>query len=95
MAQDGDFAAPATVSNEAKAAIAAFSRTARNNPLPAPTDLEGWKKAHAGIEEDFAEASDAVKKQYQPQIEERKLLTTGRIILVPTAEELIFRGGHS
>jgi acetyl esterase/lipase len=73
MAQDGDFTAPAIVSEEAKAAIAAFSRSARNNPLPAATDLEGWKKAQAGIEEDFAEASAAVTKQYQPQIEERRL----------------------
>ena len=73
MAQDGDFAAPATVSKEAKAAIEAFSRTTRNNPLPTPDDLVGWKKAQAGVEEDFAEASESVTKQYQPQIEERRI----------------------
>ena len=73
MAQDSDFAAPATVSKDAKAAIESFARKSRNSPLPAPTDLKGWKKAQAGIEEDFSGASEAVKKQYQPQIEDRKI----------------------
>ncbi len=73
MAQDGDFAVPATVSKEAKAAIRGFTFKGRNTVLPKPTDLDAWKKEQAGIEEDFVADGIAIKKQYQPQIQERKL----------------------
>ena len=73
-AEDGpDFAAPATVSQEAKEAIEAFSRGSRDSHLPAPSDFSGWEKVQAEIEEDFAEISAAVRNQYKPQIKERKL----------------------
>jgi len=73
MAQDDGFTVPTTVSKEAQAAIKAFSRKARNSPLPAPTDLEEWKKAQADVERDFAKEGAEVKEHYQPQIEERTL----------------------
>ena len=73
VAQDGDFAIPATVSKEAKEAIKGFTLKGRNTSLPKPTDLEGWKKAQADIEEDFVADGVTIKKQYQPQIEERTL----------------------
>ena len=68
-----DFCVPSTVSKEAASALKAFSRNERNNPLPEPTDADGWRKAQARIEKDFAGASESVKKQYQPRIEEREL----------------------
>ena len=73
MAQDCDFTVPTTVSREAKVAIRGFTLKGRNTPLPKPTDFEGWKKTQATIEEDFVDDGVMIKKQYQPQIEERKL----------------------
>ena len=72
-AQEDHFRAPTTISPEARQAVGAFSRKSRDNPLPKPGDIEGWKKAQAGIEPAFAPASAEVVKQYRPTIESRML----------------------
>lgn len=68
-----DFPAPATISAEAQAALARFRRDVRNAPLPAPDDVESWKKVQASVEARYAEASAAVVRQYEPRIEPRQL----------------------
>lgn len=70
---DPDFTAPATVSAPAREAIEAFSRSSRDSPLPAPSDLDGWKKAQAGVEDAFAQDNKEVTAQYQPNITKRQL----------------------
>jgi len=72
-AHGDDFAAPATISNEAQAALAKFTRAERNAPLPAADDVEGWKKKQAEVEQKRAAANEAVVKEYRPKITERKL----------------------
>lgn len=72
-ANAGDFQAPTTISTEARAALAKFRRAARDAPLPAPDDVDGWKKVQAAIEARYAETSAAVVKHYQPRIDQRKL----------------------
>lgn len=71
--QGGEFAAPSTISRQAQDALAKFSRAAATAPLPAPDDIEAWKKIQAEIEEKRAEANAAVVRQYQPLIQERTL----------------------
>lgn len=73
VAQESDFTVPTTVSDEAKVSIRGFTFEGRNAALPKPTDLDAWKKVQAGIEEDFVDDVNTIKKQYQPQIEERTL----------------------
>ena len=68
-----DFYAPATISIEAKDALREYSRTERNQSLPQPNDITGWKKLQAQLEQDFAPDSKAVIKQYSPKIIQRKL----------------------
>ena len=73
MAQEGDFSIPTTVSKEAKEAIKRFTFKGLNTTLPKPSDVEGWKKMQADVEEDFVDDGITIRKQYQPQIEERTL----------------------
>ena len=40
----GEFVAPSTISRQAQDALAKFSRAAATAPLPAPDDIEAWKK---------------------------------------------------
>lgn len=68
-----DFAVPTTISTQAREALAKFSRAAATSPLPAPDDIEAWKKVQAGIEKKRAEANAAVVEQYQPVIHECQL----------------------
>lgn len=72
-AEGDDFPAPSTISKEAQAALAKFSRATRSAPLPGPADVEGWKKVQAEVEQKRAAANEAVVKEYQPTIVERKL----------------------
>lgn len=72
-ANGAEFTAPRTISAEAQAALAQFRRAVRDTPLPAPDDLDGWKKVQAAVEARYAEASAAVVRQYQPQVEPRQL----------------------
>jgi len=58
-----DFAAPVTISKEAQAALAKFSRAVRSAPLPAANDVEGWKKTQAEVEQKRAAANEAVVKE--------------------------------
>lgn len=73
MTRHSDFTAPSTVSNAAREAIETYSRTDRDAPFPKPDDLQGWERTQAKFEEDFAEASEAVRKQYQPEIQPRAI----------------------
>lgn len=68
-----DFTAPSTISPEARAALAKFSRAAATAPLPLPTDTDGWRDVQARIEKQRAEANAAVVARYKPTIAERKL----------------------
>jgi acetyl esterase/lipase len=68
-----DFQGPSTISPEAQKALAQFSRAARNMELPAADDVEGWKKVQAAFEKKRAAANAAVVKEYEPDIQPRKL----------------------
>ncbi len=68
-----DFSVPKTISKEAQAAAAKFSKAARNVQLPAADDIEGWKKVQAEMEQKRAAANAAVVQEYQPEIQSRKL----------------------
>lgn len=72
-ARGDDFTAPSTISKEARAALAKFSRAARSAPLPEPADAEGWKKVQAAVEEKWAPAVEKVLAEYQPTVVARKL----------------------
>jgi len=50
-----------------------FTREAQEAPMPKPDDAEGWAEAQAEVEATFAPMSEAVIKQYEPQIESRTL----------------------
>lgn len=69
----GDFAAPATLSPEARAGLERFTRERRNAPMPAPDDAAGWRKVQADVEQARAEANAAVVRAYRPVIEAREL----------------------
>ena len=56
-ARGDDFAAPTTISKEAQAALAKFSRVERNAPFPAATDVEAWKKKQAEVKQKRAAAN--------------------------------------
>lgn len=73
QAHGEDFFAPSTISPEARQAMARFSRAKRSAPLPAPDNVQAWKKVQADIEIQREAASAAVVKQYQPTIQARKL----------------------
>ena len=72
-ARGADFYIPTTISPEAQQALAKFSRTVRNAPLPAPGDIEAWKKVQAEFEKKRAAANAAVVQEYEPDIAPRKL----------------------
>ncbi|MFN0019188.1 MAG: alpha/beta hydrolase fold domain-containing protein [Pirellulaceae bacterium] len=73
VARGEDFSVPSTISKEAQAAAAKFSKATRNVQLPAADDIEGWKKVQAEMEQKRAAANAAVVKEYQPDIQSRKL----------------------
>jgi len=71
--ENSEFPVPSTISDDAKEAIAMFTREAREMPMPKPDDHESWLAARAGVEETFAPMCEMVVKQYEPQIENRTL----------------------
>jgi acetyl esterase/lipase len=68
-----DFAAPTTISPEAKQALAQFSKAARDRAMPQAGDIAAWRKVQAEVEEKRVAANAAVVEKYEPDIEERKL----------------------
>lgn len=68
-----DFQVPSTISSEAQKALVQFTRAARNVALPGADDVEGWKKVQAEFEKKRAAANAAVVKEYEPDINARKL----------------------
>ncbi|MFN0196001.1 MAG: alpha/beta hydrolase fold domain-containing protein [Planctomycetaceae bacterium] len=68
-----DFSIPSTISPEAKEALSQFRRETRNVQMPAPDDIEAWKKVQNEMEEKRAAANALVVEKFQPTIVSRKL----------------------
>jgi monoterpene epsilon-lactone hydrolase len=68
-----DFYVPTTISKKGQAALRKFSRAAGDAALPAPNNLQGWKKAWAANERYFRTVSKRVENQYKLIIKERTL----------------------
>jgi acetyl esterase/lipase len=72
-ARGDDFLAPATISDEARAVLAKFSRAERSAPLPEPGDIEGWKRVQAQVEKKREAANARVVELYRPKIAEQTI----------------------
>jgi monoterpene epsilon-lactone hydrolase len=68
-----DFYVPTTISKKGQAALRKFSRAAGDAALPAPNNLQDWKKAWAANERYFRTVSKRVENQYKLIIKERTL----------------------
>ena len=69
-----DFYIPDTISKEAQNRIKKFSYAKRNKlEFPTPSDLEGWKKIQAEVDQMYAEVSKNAVETYETTIIQTKL----------------------
>lgn len=71
---------PATISPEAQAFTRNLPDPATYPPMPAPGDLDGWRKAQAAVEQRLKPTMDAIVNAYEPQ------LTSGNLGGVPVLD---------
>ncbi|HKA07942.1 MAG TPA: alpha/beta hydrolase [Gemmataceae bacterium] len=64
---------PDTISPEFREHLGKIPDPALRPPFPAADDIEGWKRAHQQRETDLEPKVQAILKQYEPTITERKL----------------------
>lgn len=66
-----DFHVPTTISQEAQNAAASLTRS--TDPLPEPSDIQGWKKVWVENEEAQKEESQEIINRYQASVSELKV----------------------